>query len=154
MSVNRRKFLKNSAAGATALTLAASSYAEIKGAKRWLIIFGVNIQPSEFLKPAFVIIIAWLFGESAKRPDMPANAISLALLLGVVALLVIQPDFGQPYHEQPNSGIRKTIAWYLANIPWVEAITSGAYREWIDRNYTGREMQTAAPASAQTGSAQ
>jgi cell division protein FtsW len=69
--------------------------AEIKGAKRWLIIFGVNVQPSEFLKPAFVIIIAWLFGESAKRPDMPANAISLVLLLGVVALLVIQPDFGQ-----------------------------------------------------------
>jgi cell division protein FtsW len=69
--------------------------AEIKGAKRWLIIFGVNIQPSEFLKPAFVIIISWLFGESAKRPDMPANAISLVLLLGVVALLVIQPDFGQ-----------------------------------------------------------
>src|SRR6201999_430778 len=69
--------------------------AEIKVAKRWLIIFGVNIQPSEFLKPAFVIIISWLFGESAKRPDMPANAISLVLLLGVVALLVIQPDFGQ-----------------------------------------------------------
>jgi cell division protein FtsW len=69
--------------------------AEIKGAKRWLIIFGVNIQPSEFLKPAFVILIAWLFGESAKRPDMPANAISLGMLLGVVALLVIQPDFGQ-----------------------------------------------------------
>jgi cell division protein FtsW len=69
--------------------------AEIKGAKRWLIIFGVNIQPSEFLKPAFVILVAWLFGESAKRPDMPANAISLALLLAVVSLLVIQPDFGQ-----------------------------------------------------------
>jgi cell division protein FtsW len=69
--------------------------AEIKGAKRWLVIFGVNIQPSEFLKPAFVILIAWLFGESAKRPDMPANAISLALLLLVVALLVAQPDFGQ-----------------------------------------------------------
>ena len=69
--------------------------AEIKGARRWLIIFGVNIQPSEFLKPAFVILIAWLFGESAKRADMPANAISLALLLLVVALLVLQPDFGQ-----------------------------------------------------------
>jgi hypothetical protein len=39
-------------------------------------------------------------------------------------------------------------------MPWVEAITSGAYREWIDRNYTGREMQIAATASAQTGSAQ
>jgi cell division protein FtsW len=68
---------------------------EIKGAKRWLVIFGLNIQPSEFLKPAFVILVAWLFGESAKRPDMPANAISLAMLLCVVALLVIQPDFGQ-----------------------------------------------------------
>ena len=68
---------------------------EIKGAKRWLVILGVNIQPSEFLKPAFVILVAWLFGESAKRPDMPANAMSLALLLAVVTLLVIQPDFGQ-----------------------------------------------------------
>jgi cell division protein FtsW len=68
---------------------------EIKGARRWLVLFGVNIQPSEFLKPAFVIIVAWLFGESAKRPDMPANTFSLALLLGVVVLLVVQPDFGQ-----------------------------------------------------------
>jgi cell division protein FtsW len=69
--------------------------AEIKGAKRWIVIMGVNIQPSEFVKPAFVILVAWLFGESAKRPDMPANIMSLALLLAVVALLVIQPDFGQ-----------------------------------------------------------
>jgi cell division protein FtsW len=68
---------------------------EIKGAKRWLVILGLNIQPSEFLKPAFVILIAWLFGESSKRPDMPANAFSLALLLLVVTLLVMQPDFGQ-----------------------------------------------------------
>jgi cell division protein FtsW len=68
---------------------------EIKGARRWLVFAGVNIQPSEFLKPAFVILIAWLFGESAKRPDMPANAISFALMLVVVALLVVQPDFGQ-----------------------------------------------------------
>ena len=69
--------------------------AEIKGARRWLVIFGMNIQPSEFLKPAFVVLVAWLFGESAKRPDMPANTISLAMLLLVVLLLVLQPDFGQ-----------------------------------------------------------
>jgi cell division protein FtsW len=69
--------------------------AEIKGARRWLIIFGLNIQPSEFLKPAFVVLIAWLFGESAKRPDMPANSLALTLLLTVVAFLVVQPDFGQ-----------------------------------------------------------
>src|SRR5262249_14785664 len=39
--------------------------------------------------------IAWLFGESARRPEMPANTIALALLLAVVCLLVMQPDFGQ-----------------------------------------------------------
>jgi cell division protein FtsW len=69
--------------------------AEIKGARRWLVILGVNVQPSEFLKPAFVILIAWLFGESAKRPEMPANTIALGMLILVVALLVLQPDFGQ-----------------------------------------------------------
>ena len=69
--------------------------ADIKGAHRWLVIFGMNIQPSEFLKPAFVIVIAWLFSETARRPDMPANAVALLLLLLVVTLLVMQPDFGQ-----------------------------------------------------------
>jgi cell division protein FtsW len=69
--------------------------AEVKGARRWIVILGVNIQPSEFLKPAFVILIAWLFGESARRPDMPANTISLALLAVSITALVLQPDFGQ-----------------------------------------------------------
>src|SRR5688572_7254451 len=69
--------------------------AEVKGARRWLVILGINIQPSEFLKPAFVILIAWLFGESARRPEMPANTIALALLFTTVTALVLQPDFGQ-----------------------------------------------------------
>src|SRR5262245_1441958 len=67
---------------------------EIKGARRWIVLAGVNIQPSEFVKPAFVILISWLFAESARKPDMPANTVALALLLLVVALLVLQPDFG------------------------------------------------------------
>ncbi|HKA78827.1 MAG TPA: putative peptidoglycan glycosyltransferase FtsW, partial [Xanthobacteraceae bacterium] len=69
--------------------------AEVKGARRWIVLLGVNIQPSEFLKPAFVILIAWLFGESARRPAMPANTFALALLLVAVTGLVLQPDFGQ-----------------------------------------------------------
>ena len=68
---------------------------EVKGARRWLVILGVNIQPSEFLKPAFVVLIAWLFAESARRPEMPANTIALSLLLLSVIALVLQPDFGQ-----------------------------------------------------------
>jgi cell division protein FtsW len=69
--------------------------AEVKGARRWIVILGINIQPSEFLKPAFVILIAWLFGESAKRPEMPSNTAALLILLVTVAALVLQPDFGQ-----------------------------------------------------------
>jgi cell division protein FtsW len=69
--------------------------AEVKGARRWITLVGISIQPSEFLKPSFVILISWLFGESVRRPEMPANTVSLALLLGVLAPLVLQPDFGQ-----------------------------------------------------------
>src|SRR5690242_19854433 len=69
--------------------------AEVKGAKRWIVLMGVNIQPSEFLKPAFVILIAWLFAESAKKPEMPANTFALVMLGITVTALVRQPDFGQ-----------------------------------------------------------
>src|SRR5262249_42613423 len=69
--------------------------AEVKGARRWIVLAGVNIQPSEFLKPAFVILIAWLFAESAKKPDVPANTLALVLLFGSIGALVSQPDFGQ-----------------------------------------------------------
>jgi dTDP-glucose 4,6-dehydratase len=41
------------------------------------------------------------------------------------------------------TGIRRTVRWYLDNMAWVEAIESGAYREWMDRNYGGREVAAA-----------
>ncbi|MBN8941660.1 MAG: putative lipid II flippase FtsW [Rhizobiales bacterium] len=68
---------------------------EIKGARRWLNFAGVGLQPSEFLKPAFVVLAAWLFAESAKRPEMPANILAILLLLATVTPLVMQPDVGQ-----------------------------------------------------------
>jgi cell division protein FtsW len=69
--------------------------AEVKGARRWIVLLGVNIQPSEFLKPAFVVLTSWLFAESARRPEMPANSVALGVLLATIALLMLQPDFGQ-----------------------------------------------------------
>jgi cell division protein FtsW len=69
--------------------------AEVKGARRWITILGVNIQASESLKPAFVVLVAWLFSESAKRPEMPATSMALVLVLMTVTLLVLEPDFGQ-----------------------------------------------------------
>ncbi len=96
--------------------------AEIKGARLWLVILGVNVQPSEFLKPAFVILIAWLFGESGKRPEMPANTIALALLVAVIGLLVLQPDFGQT--------MLITLVWgalfYMAGMRFIWMVGLGA----------------------------
>ena len=68
---------------------------EVKGSRRWITLLGVNIQASEAAKPAFVVIAAWLFAESTKRPEMPATTMALALLLTMVTLLVLEPDFGQ-----------------------------------------------------------
>ncbi|MDQ6702133.1 MAG: putative lipid II flippase FtsW [Pseudomonadota bacterium] len=64
---------------------------EIKGSRRW--IFGV--QPSEFLKPAFVVLVAWAFSEAGKRRDVPANLLAVLLLLVTIVPLILQPDFGQ-----------------------------------------------------------
>jgi cell division protein FtsW len=69
--------------------------AERNGATRWLMIAGLVIQPSEFAKPGFVVLSAWLFAESIKRPDMPALELALVLLAVMVTLLVLQPDMGQ-----------------------------------------------------------
>jgi len=68
---------------------------EVKGSRRWITLVGVNIQASESAKPAFVILAAWLFAESTKRPEMPATSMAMALLLSLVSLLVMEPDFGQ-----------------------------------------------------------
>ena len=69
--------------------------AEIKGARRWLSILGFSLQPSEFMKPAFIVLTAWVFAEAKRNPQMPSTAIAVASLLAVVLLLVRQPDFGQ-----------------------------------------------------------
>src|SRR5256714_2802804 len=68
---------------------------EVKGSRRWITLVGLNIQASESAKPSFVVIAAWLFAESARRPEMPATSMALALLLMLVSLLVLEPDFGQ-----------------------------------------------------------
>jgi cell division protein FtsW len=68
---------------------------EVKGSRRWITLLGLNIQASESAKPAFVVVAAWLFSESTKKPEMPATSMAVVLLLMFVALLVMEPDFGQ-----------------------------------------------------------
>jgi cell division protein FtsW len=68
---------------------------EIKGAHRWLVFGPFSIQPSEFIKPAFVVMAAAALAESNKTPGFPGLPLAVGLYIAVVGLLVIQPDFGQ-----------------------------------------------------------
>ncbi|MGC1584119.1 MAG: putative peptidoglycan glycosyltransferase FtsW, partial [Rhodomicrobium sp.] len=81
--------------GAVLMIAALAQGAERNGATRWLIMAGMVIQPSEFAKPGFVVLTAWLFAESLKRPDMPALELSLLTLAIFLSLLILQPDIGQ-----------------------------------------------------------
>ncbi len=67
---------------------------EIKGAARWLQIGGLSVQPSEFVKPAFAVVAAWLFTRSAMRQEPQGNIASCALLAAILGLLLLQPDLG------------------------------------------------------------
>ena len=68
---------------------------EVKGAHRWLQIGPLAIQPSEFVKPSFVVLAAWMFAEAQRTPGFPGTLIALALYGMVVSVLALQPDFGQ-----------------------------------------------------------
>ncbi|PPJ46127.1 putative lipid II flippase FtsW [Rhizobium sp. KAs_5_22] len=88
---------------------------EVKGARRWITIAGISIQPSEFMKPAFVVICAWLFAEHARQPEIPGNLFAIILFGIVAALLVAQPDLGQT--------ILTSVVWggmfFMAGMPWL-----------------------------------
>ena len=67
---------------------------EIKGARRWLNIFGFSLQPSEFLKPCLTIITAWLIAEQYRDRSFPGILLSFATICLSVPLLLLQPDVG------------------------------------------------------------
>jgi cell division protein FtsW len=88
--------------------------AEVKGARRWLSMGGMTIQPSEFLKPAFVIMVAWAFSEATRRSDVPGLAIALVLLPLAIVPLILQPDFGQ---TMLLTGVW-TVLFFIAGLHW------------------------------------
>ncbi|MCU0819285.1 MAG: putative lipid II flippase FtsW [Beijerinckiaceae bacterium] len=70
---------------------------EIKGAKRWIFVGGFNLQPSEIVKPAFVVMSAWAFSQAMERKDLALLPLVIAfgLLAAVTVPLIRQPDLGQ-----------------------------------------------------------
>lgn len=68
---------------------------EVKGARRWVSFAGQSIQPSEFVKPAFAVIGAWLFSESMQLKNVPGRIIATGIAGVIIAGLLLQPDVGQ-----------------------------------------------------------
>ncbi|MDQ4088215.1 MAG: putative lipid II flippase FtsW [Pseudomonadota bacterium] len=68
---------------------------EVNGARRWLGVGITQFQPSEFLKPLFIVSIAWLLSLKEKDPSLPMVPLT-AVITGIVALLLMQqPNFGE-----------------------------------------------------------
>lgn len=66
---------------------------EVNGARRWLDL-GIRFQPSEFLKPAFAVALAWILAWRARDPELPVIPLSGALTGLVILLLMLQPNLG------------------------------------------------------------
>ena len=86
---------------------------EIKGSTRWIGMGILSIQPSEFIKPMFIVVSAWMLAERARNPVFPGGKLSALLWAAVACPLILQPDFGQT--------LLLTLVWgaqlFLAGLP-------------------------------------
>lgn len=83
---------------------------ENKGAIRWLRIGGMSIQPSEFMKPCFAVILAWIFSLRLIRPGFPAYRVAIVAYALVAAMLITQPDFGMTVTISGMFGVQLFLA--------------------------------------------
>lgn len=97
---------------------------EAKGATRWISFAGFTLQPSEFLKPALIVLVAWMFAEGQKGQGVPGVTIAFGLYFTAVALLIIQPDVGQTILITIAFG----AAFWMAGVPisWIPIMGGSA----------------------------
>ncbi len=91
-----------------------------KGATRWVEIAGFTLQPSEFMKPALIVLVSWMFAEGQKGEGVPGVSIAFGLYIIAVALLLVEPDVGQTVLITIAFG----AAFWMAGVPmsWVMAL--------------------------------
>ncbi|MBT3990258.1 MAG: cell division protein FtsW [Rhodospirillaceae bacterium] len=94
---------------------------DIKGATRWVTFGGFSIQPSEFVKPSFAIISAWMFAAWRLKEDFPGYMVAVGLYLAVVALLLMQPDVGMAILVSVVWGVQ----FFLAGLPMLLVLAIG-----------------------------
>lgn len=88
---------------------------EVKGAARWINLFGFSLQPSEFAKPFFAVVAAWLLALGRHDESFPGRTVALGLWLLAAALLMLQPDVGQTAILTGVFGVQL----FLAGLSWV-----------------------------------
>jgi cell division protein FtsW len=95
-----------------------------KGATRWIQLAGFGLQPSEFMKPALIILVAWMFAEAQKGQGVPGVSIAFALYASFVGLLLMQPDVGQTVLITVAFG----AVFWMAGVPmsWVMLLGASA----------------------------
>ena len=87
---------------------------EIKGARRWLYFVGFSLQPSELMKPIFIVLTAWLLERGKKLDYFQGQVFAIAAYLSVVGLLLLQPDIGMTLLITAVFGLQL----FLAGLPW------------------------------------
>ncbi len=90
---------------------------EAKGATRWIHLGGLTLQPSEFMKPALIVLVSWMFAEGQKGEGVPGISIAFGLYGLAVLLLLMEPDVGQTVLITVAFG----AAFWMAGVPmsWV-----------------------------------
>ena len=88
---------------------------ENKGAIRWLHIAGMSIQPSEFMKPCFAVVLGAVFAARFSESGFPSYRIAIAAYLLVAGLLIFQPDFGMTVTVTVMFGVQ----FFLAGMPFL-----------------------------------
>jgi cell division protein FtsW len=116
----RRLGILGFAVAVTALAVATFIGAEVNGARRWLEVGGFVLQPSEFIKPVLVVLVATILVTRPQRPKLSTFALTIVPLGVVITLLLMQPDVG--------TAMLVVTVWltqlFVAGLPliWVAAI--------------------------------
>ena len=120
VSLFGRKLLWRTALGVLGLTLLMMLCTiffgiEIKGATRWIHVLGFSLQPSEFAKPAFAVVSAWLIAKHHYQSGFPGHQLATGAFMAVLGLLLLQPDFGMSLVMASIWGVQI----FLAGLPMI-----------------------------------
>ncbi len=87
---------------------------EAKGAQRWVEIAGFTLQPSEFVKPALIVLSGWLLAQRQLYPGGPWAVVALVFYVVTLGLLLLQPDVGQ----SALLTAAFIVTFFVSGLPW------------------------------------